>query len=107
MTGSALFGADNLKSVGGFNEESMGVYEMLGPLKEAPAREDTHKKTITFADKIATPFGASEGSLDSLDLFGEQASAHSKKSSGSMEDFDDEDDESFASAVDCNALFFD
>jgi hypothetical protein len=61
------------------------------------------KKTITFADTIATPlvYQASETSLVALDVLGEGAWIQGKDaaSTASLGDFAD-DDESFASAVD-------
>jgi hypothetical protein len=61
-----------------------------------------YKKTITFADTIATPldYHASECSLETLDIFLEEESAQKKDaSSTSLGDYAD-DDESFVSAVD-------
>jgi hypothetical protein len=92
-------------------EESMGsIREMqtsLGDDFVIPLETDdlkpAYKKTITFADVIATPMGcrAPECSLETLATFlGEEGYAQKKYSdSTSLGDFAD-DDESFASAVD-------
>lgn len=66
-----------------------------------PREDDSkpYKKTITFADTIATPLGAFQASETSLggtlDVFGEGTGKESNE-----EDFEDMDDESFASTVD-------
>jgi hypothetical protein len=78
----------------------------IGMLKQdfqSPRKEPEHKKTITFANIIATPFGAqdgfwdSESSLQTLDIFRDE-SLNKPALSKSM--LGDDDDDSFGSAID-------
>jgi hypothetical protein len=87
--------------------ESLDIFML-----EFPTKEPEHKKTITFANIIATPFGAqagfsvSETSFESLDIFKDESfykPPSSKHSMGnSSDDMGDEsnDDDSFDSAID-------
>jgi hypothetical protein len=87
--------------MGGSSRESFGISKLLGNFEEDPGC----KKTISFADKIATPMGedvllGSESSLQTLDIFGDETKATTMMdSSGDVGDQDsfgvviDEDEE--------------
>jgi hypothetical protein len=89
--------------------ESFGI-SILEQDFQSPRKEPEHKKAITFANIIATTFGAqdsflvSETSLESLDIFRDESSnkpPSSKSMLGdSSGDMGDNDDDSFGSAID-------
>jgi hypothetical protein len=89
------------------NEESFDI-SML----KVPTKEPEHKKTITFANIIATPFGAqagflvSESSLETLDIFRDESFYKQPSSKNILGDSSDDmgddsnDDDSFDSVID-------
>jgi hypothetical protein len=89
------------------SRESFGV-SMLEKDFQSPRNEPEHKKAITFANIIATHFGAqagfwdSESSLQTLDIFRDESfnKPPSSKSMDSSGDMGDDDDDSFGSAID-------
>jgi hypothetical protein len=91
---------------------SSGSLELQDAFTAQTPPKKVYKKTIRFADTVALPMAMSESSLETLDVFMQGASSHSKPpSSQSLGDFaagdsddddddDDDDDQSFATAID-------
>jgi hypothetical protein len=89
---------------------SSGSLELQDAFTSRTPPKKEYKKTIRFADTVALPMTMSESSIETLDVFMEGASSHSKPpSSQSLGDFaagdsddddDDDDDQSFATAID-------